>query len=97
MENINNMASNSLEALSRDNLSGEGKKRLAREMICGAIALACLAVGYIYSLIKNLLTRLRVKTFIYLKTRCPFRQFCSDTIIVSYINNLNLILSGSCN
>lgn len=51
MENINNMASNSLEALSRDNLSGEGKKRLAREMICGAIALACLAVGYIYSLI----------------------------------------------
>ncbi len=51
MENINNMASNSLEALSRDNLSGEGKKKLAREMICGAIALACLAVGYIYSLI----------------------------------------------
>lgn len=49
MENINNMAANSLEALSRDNLTGEGKKRLAREIICGAIAIACLIVGFVYS------------------------------------------------
>ena len=51
MENINNMAANSLEALSRDNLSDKGKKRLARDIVCGAIAIACLAVGFIYSLI----------------------------------------------
>ena len=49
MENINNMAANSLEALSRDNLTSEGKKRLAREIICGAVAIACLIVGFIYS------------------------------------------------
>lgn len=49
MENIDNMAERSLEALSRDNLTDSGKRRLRREIICGAIALSCLAVGLIYS------------------------------------------------
>ncbi|MBQ9080333.1 MAG: cation-translocating P-type ATPase [Clostridia bacterium] len=49
MENINNMAANSLESLSRDNLTSSGKKRLAREIICGAVAVSCLIVGLIYS------------------------------------------------
>ncbi len=49
MENIDNMAERSLEALSRDNLTDSGKRRLRLEIICGAIALSCLAVGLIYS------------------------------------------------
>ncbi len=51
MENIDNMGSNSLEALSRDNLTGKGKRKLAREIVCGAISLTCLAVGLIFSAI----------------------------------------------
>ena len=47
MENIDNMANNSLEALSRDNLTQNGKKRLLKEIICGAISLSCLGVGLI--------------------------------------------------
>lgn len=49
MENIDNIAKNSLEALSRDNLTVKGKKKLRREIISGAIAISCLAVGLIYS------------------------------------------------
>lgn len=49
MENIDNMAGNSLEALSRDNLTDSGKKKLRREIICGAMAISCIIVGLIYS------------------------------------------------
>ena len=48
MENIDNIGKNSLEALSKNNLTESGKKRLGREIFCAAIALACLAVGLIY-------------------------------------------------
>ena len=51
MENLDNIAKSSLEALSKNNLTEAGKKKLRREIICGAIALACLAVGIVYSLI----------------------------------------------
>lgn len=50
MENLDNIAKSSLEALSKNNLTEQAKKKLRREIICGAIALACLAVGIIYSL-----------------------------------------------
>ena len=49
MENINNMGANTLESLSRDNLTEEGRKRLTREIISGAAAISCLAVGLIYT------------------------------------------------
>ena len=51
MENLDNIAKSSLEALSKNNLTEAGKKKLRREIICGAVALACLAVGIVYSLI----------------------------------------------
>ena len=51
MENIDNMGKNSLESLSRDNLTEKGKKKLRREIICGAAAIACLIVGLLYSYI----------------------------------------------
>ena len=51
MENLDNIAKSSLEALSKNNLTEAGKKKLRREIISGAIALTCLAVGIIYSLI----------------------------------------------
>ena len=43
------MGKNSLESLSRDNLTEQGKKKLRREIICGAAAIACLLVGLLYS------------------------------------------------
>lgn len=49
MENLDNIGKNSLEALSRDNLTEKGKKKLKREIISGAIALICLFVGLIIS------------------------------------------------
>lgn len=49
MENIDNMGKNTLEALSRDNLTADGRKRLTRDIICGAATLCCLAVGLIYT------------------------------------------------
>ncbi len=49
MENIDNMAGNSLQKLSRENLTEKSKKKLAREIICGALSLTCLAVGLLYS------------------------------------------------
>ena len=49
MESIDNMAKSSLEALSRDNLSAEAKKRLKKDIICGAAALVLLAAGLIYT------------------------------------------------
>ena len=49
MENIDNIAKNSLEALSKDNLTEKGKKKLKREIVSGAIALVCLFVGLLVS------------------------------------------------
>lgn len=49
MESIDNMAKNSLEALSRDNLTSEAKKRLKKDIICGIAALSLLAAGLIYT------------------------------------------------
>ena len=49
MENINHMGKNSLQALSKENLSDEGRRRLAREIIGGAVTLSCLAAGLIYT------------------------------------------------
>lgn len=49
MENIDHMGRNSLEALSRDNLTAEGRKKLARDIVCGLITLSCLAVGLVYT------------------------------------------------
>ncbi len=49
MENINNMAQNSLRALSRDNLTDKGRRKLTKDILCGAATLACLAVGLIYT------------------------------------------------
>ena len=49
MENLDNIAKNSLEALSKDNLTEKGKKKLKREIISGAIALVCLFAGLLCS------------------------------------------------
>lgn len=49
MENIDNIGQNSLEALSRDNLTEKSKSRLTKEIIGGTVALSCLIVGLIYS------------------------------------------------
>ena len=49
MENINNMAQNSLQALSRDNLTDKGRRKLTKDILCGAATLACLIVGLIYT------------------------------------------------
>ena len=49
MENIDSMGKNSLERLSRDNLSEKGKRRLTVELICGAMALVCLLVGLLFT------------------------------------------------
>ena len=51
MENIDQIGKNSLEALSRDNLTERGKRRLGREIFSGAIALICLVTGLIFSLV----------------------------------------------
>ena len=49
MENINNMAQNSLKALSRDNLTEAGRRKLTKDIICGIATLSCLVVGLIYT------------------------------------------------
>lgn len=49
MENLDNITKNSLEALSKDNLTEKSKKKLKREIISGAFALSCLAVGLMFS------------------------------------------------
>lgn len=51
MENIDNMAKNSLAALSQDSMTGREQSKLRREIISGAVALSCLAVGFLYTLI----------------------------------------------
>lgn len=49
MENLDHMGKNSLEAISKDNLTEAARRRLGREIICGVIALCCLAAGVIYT------------------------------------------------
>ena len=49
MENLDNIAKSSLEALSKDNLTEKGKKKLKREIVSGAIALVCLFAGLLCS------------------------------------------------
>ena len=49
MENIDNMGKNSLEALARDNLTKDGKKRLTRDIVSGTVSLCFIAVGLICS------------------------------------------------
>ena len=49
MENIDNMTRNSLEALSRDNLTDTARKKLRTEILCGIASLALLAAGLIYT------------------------------------------------
>lgn len=51
MENIDNMGRNSLEALSRDNLTERGRRKLARDIVCGILTLVCLLVGLFYTYI----------------------------------------------
>ncbi len=49
MENIDNMTRNSLEALSRDNLTDTARKKLRTEILCGIASLALLAAGLLYT------------------------------------------------
>ncbi len=49
MENIDNMTRNSLEALSRENLTEASRKKLRVEILCGVATLALLAAGLIYT------------------------------------------------
>lgn len=49
MENIDHMGRDSLTALSRDNLTDRGRRKLTREILCGAATLICLCVGLLYT------------------------------------------------
>lgn len=49
MENIDHMGRDSLTALSRDNLTDSGRRKLTREILCGAATLICLCVGLLYT------------------------------------------------
>lgn len=49
MENIDNIAKNSLEALAKDNLTEKNRRSLTASLLGAAAALVCVAVGLIYS------------------------------------------------
>ncbi len=49
MENIDNIAKNSLEALAKDNLNDKNRRSLTANLVSAAAALVCIAVGIIYS------------------------------------------------
>lgn len=51
MENIDNIAKNSLEALAKDNLNEKSKRSLTANLLSAAAALVCIATGLIYSFI----------------------------------------------
>ncbi len=51
MENIDHIAKNSLKALSTDKISQKEQNKLRRDILSGAVALSCLAVGLIYTLL----------------------------------------------
>lgn len=50
MENLDNIAKNSLEALAKDNLNDKNRRSLTVNLISAAAALVCIAVGLIYSI-----------------------------------------------
>jgi len=49
MENIDNMTRNSLEALSKENLTDAGKKKLQTEIVSGILTLCLLGAGLLYT------------------------------------------------
>ena len=49
MENLDNIAKNSLEALAKDNLNDKNRRSLTANLVSAAAALVCIAVGIIYS------------------------------------------------
>ena len=49
MENLDNIAKSSLEALAKDNLNDKSKRNLTANLISAAAALVCIATGLIYS------------------------------------------------
>lgn len=51
MENIDHIGKNSLRALSDEKLSVKEQGKIRREILSGAVALSCLAVGFIYTLL----------------------------------------------
>ncbi len=51
MENIDNMAKNSLSALSQEALTGQEQKKIKRQIITASISVSCLVVGLIYNLL----------------------------------------------
>ena len=51
MENIDNMAKNSLSALSQETLTDQEQKKIKRQVILSSISVSCLVVGLIYNLL----------------------------------------------
>ncbi len=51
MENLDNIAKNSLEALAKDNLNDKNRRSLTVNLVSAAAALVCIAVGLIYSIV----------------------------------------------
>ena len=51
MENIDNMAKNSLSALSQEALTDQEQKKIKRQVILSSISVSCLVVGLIYNLL----------------------------------------------
>lgn len=49
MENIDNMAKNSLDSLVRDNLTTKEQSNIKKDIIRGVISVSCLLVGLLYS------------------------------------------------
>jgi Cd2+/Zn2+-exporting ATPase/Cu+-exporting ATPase len=49
VENLDNIAKNSLEALAKDNLNDKNRRALTANLVSAAAALVCIAVGIIYS------------------------------------------------
>ncbi len=51
MENIDNMAKNSLDSLVKDNLTSKEQSKIKGDIIRGVISLSCLCVGLLYGMI----------------------------------------------
>lgn len=51
MENIDNMAKNSLNALSQDALTEQEQKKIKKQVIKASISISCLLVGIVYNLL----------------------------------------------
>ena len=63
MENIDHMGRDSLTALSRDNLTDRGRRKLTREILCGAATLICLCVGLLYTYLSAAHTKSFLSSF----------------------------------